>query len=68
MGNNVKKMARELVVESEKRGSVMSYEKALEVIQVQLGKVSKDIKIFGLDRGTQDAVDMIMRGVMAHGK
>lgn len=65
---NIKKMAKALVVESEKQGSKISFEKATEVIQVQLGKVKKDIKIFGLDRGTQDAVDKIIKGVMGNGQ
>lgn len=65
---NIKKMAAALVIESEKQGSKMSLEKATEIIQVQLGKIDKDIKIFGLDRGTQDAVDKIIRGVMSNGK
>lgn len=66
--DNLKKMAAALVIESEKQGSKMSLEKATEIIQVQTGKIEKDIKIFGLDRGTQDAVDKIVRGVMGNGK
>ncbi len=66
--DNINEMAKKLVLESEERGSKMSFETAVQVIQIQLGKVKKDIKVFGLDRGTQDVIDKIVKGVMSHGK
>ncbi len=66
--DNINEMAKKLVIESEERGSKMSFETAVQVIQIQLGKIKKDIKVFGLDRGTQDVVDKIVKGVMSHGK
>ncbi len=64
--DNLKKLASALVAESEKRDSKMSFEKAMEIVQLQLGKgnVKKDITIFGIDRGTQDILSAIIKEVI----
>lgn len=62
----LKQMARTLVKESEAKSTPMPFEKAMEIVQLQFGKgnVSKDIKIFGLDRGTLEVAKAIAEGVL----
>lgn len=61
-----KQMAAAVIAESVKRGSPMSFEKAMEFIQLQFGKgnVQKNITLFGLDSGTQEAVKEVLREVL----
>lgn len=61
----LKQMAAALVKESEKRGSPMPLEKAMEIVQLQFGKnVQKNVHILGLDRGTQELLKTAVETVM----
>src|SRR3989344_4628703 len=62
----LKLMAAALVKESEKQGSSMPFEKAMEIVQLQFGKgnVQKNIHVMGLDRGTQELLKTAVETVM----
>lgn len=64
---NLEEISASLVKASVDSGSKMPYEKALETTQIQLGKVKKDVKIFGLDRGTQDAINTGIKALFNKG-
>ena len=57
----MKQMARALVKES---GDSMPLQTALEVIQVQFEKIEKKIQIFGVEKGTQQALTDILKEVI----
>jgi hypothetical protein len=62
----LKQMAVALVKESEKRGSLMPFEKAMEIVQLQFGKgnVTKNVHIVGVDRGTQELLKTAVETVL----
>lgn len=58
----IKSMAEALVKSSKKLGKELSYEVALNVILITLGKVKKDIKEFHFDSGTTNALAALLKG------
>lgn len=58
--DNIRRMARELVDEAKKRGSNLSFEVAMELILINLGKVKKENKQYGLSVDTLNAVKDVL--------
>lgn len=62
-------LAGTLVEESEKRGSIITFEKAVEILQLQFNQknVRKDIHAFQLDKGVQEALRTVLQKVLNAG-
>lgn len=58
--DNIRRMARELVDEAKKRGSNLSFEAAMELVLINLGKVKKENKQYGLSVDTLNAIKDVL--------
>ena len=56
----IRRMARELVDEAKKRGSNLSFEVAMDLVLINLGKIKKENKQYGLSVDTLNAVKDVL--------
>jgi len=61
--DNIKRMARELVDEAGKRGSKLSFEAAMELVLINLGKIKKENKQYGLSVDTLNVLKDVLPAI-----